>query len=180
MNLILSIFVLAIPTQSPPSSIPAAPNLAAFEKLVSAYSKLHKQAESDTSSMKPTPTRSKITAQREDLAGRIVALRQNAQQGAIFTPVIAVELRSLLKEAMSGAGAARVAKSLNRSEPRKFGLRVNAEFPSGLPLQTTPATILGGLPKLPAELEYRIVGRSLVLRDVRANLIVDFLQEAIP
>jgi hypothetical protein len=35
------------------------------------------------------------------------------------------------------------------------------------------------LPPLPAELEYRVVGHSLILRDIEANLIVDFIVNAI-
>jgi hypothetical protein len=30
------------------------------------------------------------------------------------------------------------------------------------------------------ELEYRIVGRHLILRDVKANLIVDILRDVVP
>jgi hypothetical protein len=36
------------------------------------------------------------------------------------------------------------------------------------------------LPQLPKEVEYRFVGRDLILRDVAANLIVDFLPNAVP
>jgi hypothetical protein len=35
--------------------------------------------------------------------------------------------------------------------------------------------LLDVLPRLPEELEYRFVGRDLILRDVKANLIVDFI-----
>jgi hypothetical protein len=37
-----------------------------------------------------------------------------------------------------------------------------------------------GLPTLPMQLEYSLVGRTLVLRDYPSSLIVDFLPEAIP
>jgi len=37
----------------------------------------------------------------------------------------------------------------------------------------------GALPRLPPELQYRIAGRSLVLWDHHANLIVDFLPRAL-
>jgi hypothetical protein len=59
-------------------------------------------------------------------------------------------------------------------------LRVNARYPKELPLQSTPPSILLNLPKLPPELEYRIVGHDLVLLDVKAGLIVDYLPRAIP
>ena len=38
--------------------------------------------------------------------------------------------------------------------------------------------ILQSLPPLPEELQYRIIGQSLVLWDCHANLIVDFLPGA--
>jgi hypothetical protein len=47
-------------------------------------------------------------------------------------------------------------------------------------LQSTPPTILMNLPRLPPELEYRINGRALVLRDTNANLVVDLIPDAIP
>ena len=40
--------------------------------------------------------------------------------------------------------------------------------------------LLRKLPDLPPELEYRIVGRHLILRDVKANLIVDVLRDVVP
>jgi hypothetical protein len=33
------------------------------------------------------------------------------------------------------------------------------------------------LPELPKELEYRFVGRELVLRDIAANLVLDVVQD---
>jgi hypothetical protein len=53
-------------------------------------------------------------------------------------------------------------------------LHVNATYPVKVPLQSTPPTLLLDLSQLPSEVEYRIVGRDLVLRDVGANLVVDF------
>jgi hypothetical protein len=43
-----------------------------------------------------------------------------------------------------------------------------------------PPTLLQKLPKLPKELEYRIVGHNLVLLDTEPNLVVDVLSNAIP
>ena len=43
----------------------------------------------------------------------------------------------------------------------------------------TPPCVLAVLPPLPDELQYRFVGRDLVLVDIEANLIVDVLPEAI-
>ena len=59
-------------------------------------------------------------------------------------------------------------------------IAVNAIYPTNAPLSTVPPSLLLRLPKLPTDLEYRFVGRTLVLRDREANMIVDFLKEAVP
>ena len=54
---------------------------------------------------------------------------------------------------------------------------VNAAYPDGLPLQSMPPSLLLNLPQLSKELEYRFVGRELILRDAPANLIVDVIPD---
>jgi len=41
-------------------------------------------------------------------------------------------------------------------------------------------SMLAGLPELPGELEYRFLGRNLLIIDVLANLVVDVLDDALP
>ena len=81
---------------------------------------------------------------------------------------------------MAGTKDADVKKSLARAEPVRLILHVNEAYPAHIPLQSTPPTILMNLPRLPAELEYRIVGHALVLRDAVANIVVDLIPDAIP
>ena len=47
------------------------------------------------------------------------------------------------------------------------------------PLPTVPANVLITLPPLPEPLEYRIVGQHLLLLDTSADLIVDYILNAI-
>jgi hypothetical protein len=47
-------------------------------------------------------------------------------------------------------------------------------------LATVPPLLLLRLPKLPEGLEYRFMGRDLILHDTTANIIVDFLRAAAP
>ncbi len=74
----------------------------------------------------------------------------------------------------------RIRRSLAAAEPVQMEARVNEVYPHHVPLQTMPPTLLLSLPKLPKELDYRLIGHSLVLRDAEANLIVDILPNAIP
>lgn len=59
-------------------------------------------------------------------------------------------------------------------------LNVNQPYPKTLPYTSVPPTLLLKLPKLPGEVEYRIVDHDLVLLDVKANLVVDILRQALP
>jgi hypothetical protein len=52
------------------------------------------------------------------------------------------------------------------------------QWPAGVPFDFVPPRLLQSLPALPEELQYRIIGLSLVLWDYHANLIVDFLPDA--
>jgi hypothetical protein len=58
-------------------------------------------------------------------------------------------------------------------------LKVNTPYTADA-LPTVPPNVLANLPQLPEDLEYRILGRDLILRDVHANLIVDFVPRIIP
>ena len=63
--------------------------------------------------------------------------------------------------------------------PKRVPLKVNATYPEGNPLPTTPPNVLLNLPKLPDALEFRILDRNLILRDAEANIIVDYIVNAI-
>ena len=64
--------------------------------------------------------------------------------------------------------------------PKAFHLKVNEVYPDGVPHTSVPPTLLQKLPKLPDELEYCVLGRDLILLDVRASLVVDLLREIVP
>ena len=152
-----------------------------FEKRVDEYMKLRKAAAAQVPRLKTTGAPEKISEHEQSLASRIREARPDARQGNIFTPEIQAEFRRLIGLAMTTPkDAARIEKSLKRAEPVRVKLRVNDAYPTSVPLQSTPPSLLLSLPKLPPELEYRINGRDLVIRDMEANLVVDFIAGAIP
>jgi hypothetical protein len=66
-------------------------------------------------------------------------------------------------------------------EPPSIGRpSVYLRFPASAQMAAMPPSMLAALPVLPEELEYRIVGTDLVLRDIDAALILDFIPAAIP
>jgi len=151
-----------------------------FQNRVADYVKLHNTARSEVHGLKPTRSAEEIEHHEYKLAHRIRDSRRNAVQGDIFTPEIAAEFRKLIGTTMQGPDARAIRTSLAHAAPAHLkALRVDDPYPGEVPLQSTPPSLLLNLPPLPAELEYRVVGDALVLRDIEANLIVDFIRKAI-
>lgn len=150
-----------------------------FEARVAKYVKLRDTAPK-AENRKTTNSPDKLIEQRDTIKSRVLAGRPNAKQGDIFTPAIGMYFRHQIESALSGAQGERVRASLRHAEPVKMRLAVNQSYPSKVPLQSTPPSLLLNLPPLPKDLEYRIVGRDLVLHDTAANLVVDFIPDILP
>lgn len=151
-----------------------------FQQRVAQYVKLHNQLAASLPAQKSTASVERLNRHQNLLADKIRAARKGAKEGAIFTPETSAEFKRLIRIAMRGQGAKRVHSSLRVAERAHLRLHVNQAYPPGAPLGTTPPTLLQNLPRLPKELDYRLVGRDLVLRDVAADLIVDIVPAAIP
>jgi hypothetical protein len=150
-----------------------------FKKRVGQYVELHKRLEKDLPPLKKKEDQAKIAASQAALAKSIRAARTTAKQGEIFTPEIAKLFRRLMYPETKGAEGAATKKVLKEDAPAAIPLKVNVEYPETAALPTVPPNLLLNLPQLPEELEYRIVGKDLILRDVHANIIVDYIPKAI-
>ena len=120
-----------------------------------------------------------IHRRQKQLAARIVAALPGWQQGNIFAPEIAALVKRRLAEAMSGPDGANNRAAIFDDAPPAQKVIVMTEYPTGAPVATVPSEILKLMPVLPKELEYRFVGRDLILFDVSAYLMVDVIPEAI-
>ena len=118
----------------------------------------------------------------DDFADAIREARPGARLGDIFTPHVAWYLKAYIGAVVerTGVPVAAVVEEMEEETISEVVLPdVNGSFPWGLGNAIWPS-ILRELPPLPEELEYRFVGRDLVLLDMRANLVVDILEEALP
>jgi hypothetical protein len=149
--------------------------LSEFQTRAAEYVKLHNKARSGLPPVKGNGSAEAISGGERQLAGRIRTLRRDAKHGSIFTPSISSEFRRLANISSQGSSGKHIETSLARSEPVQLPIHVNAAYPTSAPLQSTPPTLLQNLPPLPKELEYRLVGNRLVLRDIEANLVLDYV-----
>jgi hypothetical protein len=150
-----------------------------FKKRIDAYLKIHNEAEGKVPALKRTDDPKEISDREKALADTIMTLRANAQPGDIFAPEYQPYFIKIVQDDFKGRSAAD-RKALVSELPAKMKIDINTVYPTTMPLETFPPALLRKLPDLPPELEYRIVGRSLLLRDVKANLIVDILRDVVP
>lgn len=152
-----------------------------FQARVSKYVALHRDRKAVT--VPPLVVTSDpylLFASRAALAAAIRGARADARQGDIFSPEIAAIFRRTIDETLRSHGIGIQAILEDEEQlPTPFEVRVNADYPVGRPLSTMPPCLLDALPALPPELEYRFVEMDLILWDVDAGLIVDFVPGAL-
>jgi hypothetical protein len=150
-----------------------------FQKRIAAYMKVHNEAESKVPNLKRTDDPKEISEREKALAQMIMTLRAGAKIGDIFAPEYQPYFIKIVRDDFAGRSA-KDRKAIIDELPAKMKVDVNTVYPTTQPLATFPPVLLRKLPDLPPELEYRIVARSLILRDVKANLIVDILRDVVP
>lgn len=161
-------------TSTDPDVNPDAALAADFERRVEAYLDIHEDAAKGRARLKETRDVEKLKQAQDTLAARIREARADAKHGDIFTPEIRGMFLRLLSPELKGEDG-RDAKAVMKDDaPDAVPLRVNATYPEGAPIPTVPANLLLHLPRLPEPLEYRFIGRHLILLDTDANLIVDY------
>jgi hypothetical protein len=160
---------------------PDAQVLAEFQKRIAAYMDVRAKVKKGAPKLEETPDPADIQAAQKSLAEGIRTARRDAKAGDIFSPEIRRKFRELMYPEVKGPDAAATKAAMKEDAPRPgtVRLKVNATYPETAPLPTVPPNILQNLPKLPEQLEYRVVGKHLILRDVDANVIVDYIPNAI-
>jgi hypothetical protein len=131
--------------------------------------------------LKPTVLPEMISAHQQALARKIREARPNAKRGDIFTPQVTEAFRHAIRDVFKGPTAPHAQATIRQGNPvKEVHLSVNQAYPDGVAFTTVPPTLLLKVPKLPDEVAYRIVGRDLILLDVKANLAVDIIEGVIP
>lgn len=154
--------------------------LADFSQRIQSYVELRARVAQLMPPMRTLPDPAELRRASDALAASMQQARAGARPGDIFTPEIAKLIRQAVGDGCDEDYAALLAlvnEDLETPLPRAV---VHARWPAGAPLPTMTSDMLVALPRLPQGLEYRFLGGDLVLRDIDANLIVDFVSDVIP
>ena len=166
------------------------PQFPTFAANVKAYTEVVDRLAKDLGALPDKATPEKINEHRRSLAAAVQKARANARPGDVFPAAERAEFIRILRSETSGKQGAPARKTIAEDNPRSkqeadhqappVRLAVNAIYPDGAPRSTVPPSVLLRMPKIPEAVEFRFVGKALVLCDARANLIVDFIPNALP
>jgi hypothetical protein len=149
--------------------------LADFQRRVDRYMRLHDKVQKQGTRQQQSDDIGENLVSQRAMATRLRLARHDARPGDLFTRPIARALRRAMDPELRGLAARGTRESIRDDAPMAFVLVVNASFPEGAPRSMMPANVLRILPSLPTGLEYRIVDTHLVLMDLDANIVVDYM-----
>lgn len=182
----------APPTPTPPPAKPARQDrmdqeeIEEFLEEVEEYLEQRRAAREEVPKLKEQATPEEVTAYAKVLADNIRLRRKGAKQGDVFRPKLAAAFKRIFARELAKSGHDRkvvLTEGNPTGDEERFTppkVLVNGQYIPAAPLSTVPPTLLLALPTLPEQVEYRFVGRSLILRDAVANVIIDFIPNAVP
>jgi len=176
----------------PPTTAPAQPDptfdpfrqaLQAYIDQTQPFRKQAAQAQESTPGKDDATTHAPATALRtrqNDLAEALrTKLRANATQGQLFTPAMGDAIKHQIAAAFDSPQKALIldemAEQLTtpaKSQAPKLNQKLDAP--------RVPPRLMEMLPPLPKQLEYDFTDSTLVLRDIDADVVVDYLPAAFP
>jgi hypothetical protein len=178
----------AVADQTKPPAVQTQPNtnanaavMADFNARIKTYVDLRDKAEKGLPPLTETKEAAKIKAAQDALAAAIRVQRAGAKRGDIFAPDIQRLFLLFLRPPMKGPDGKETNEVIEHDNPGKLALTINGKYPDEAPLSTVPPNVLASLPQLPETLgvEYRFVDKHLILRDSKANVIIDFIANVI-
>ena len=160
---------------------PNAKAIADFQEEVAEYIELHHKLDSTLPALSKDASAEEIDQHQRALGRLIQQARKNEKAGDIFERDVRPVLRRLLYGLFTGPDGQKLRMAVMEENPGEVvKLVVNGRYPDTIPLSSVPPQILQALPPLPQELEYRFIETSLILLDVHAHIIVDYLTGAVP
>jgi hypothetical protein len=151
-----------------------------FETRLKDYLALHGELEATLPGVPKKATPEQVDKNQQALSALIRTARAGAKRGEFFTPDMQALVRRVLAASLSGPDGKKNKATISDENTNVANLKVNDRYPDAIPLSAMPLQVLKTLPELDDGLEYRFIGKRLVLLDTHANLIVDFTENVLP
>jgi hypothetical protein len=141
-------------------------------------------------------TAEQIATRQKAFAQAILKYRHGSKQGEIFKKDVEAAFRHVFQEAFASPEGPAMLNEIRSGNPRVEGVPnprnpmqettknvrvgVNVAYPDDAPFSSVPPGLLLKIPVLPEQVRYRFIGRTLIIRDTEANVILDFIRDIVP
>lgn len=177
----------AVPAEAPPTERVVGPltpedarALATMNDRLKEYLDLHTRLERSLPSLPTEATPEQIDKNQRALEKLAREARPGAKPGDIFTTEARPVIKRLLAAVFGGPDGGALKASIFDENPAGITVTVNGRYPDAVPLSSVPPQVLQTLPKLGEDMEYRFIGNRLILLDVHAHVIADFIDDVFP
>lgn len=184
LHVIVAVAVLCMPggQLSWPSSMQPWQESASreFQLRVGEYVALHRRIEGPRPRTLIGEVTNLLFLGRAALADELRRGRPLAKQGDIFGREIAAAFRRTIRDAIAEGQLRDVLQIVADAQVRRAPPAISADAPADGSLIAVPPCLVRAFPPLPEELAYRFLGRDLILVDLHAGIVVDYVPDAIP
>ena len=154
--------------------------LATMNDRLKAYLELHKKVEDELPKVPKEATPQQIDQRQREFEKRLREARRGSKRGELFTSEAEPVIRRLLAAVFDGPEGKQLLATILDENPVGMKLAVNMRYPDEVPISTMPLEVLQTLPALSEDMEYRFIGRHLILLDAHSHIVADFIPDAIP
>lgn len=144
------------------------------------YVALHTKVEAALPKVAEEATPAQRDAIQRQFEKQLRTARAGAKQGELFTPQAQPVIKRLIAAVFDGPEGLKLKSSIMDENPMGIKLTVNGRYPDNVPISTMPPPVLQTLPRLTEGLEYRFVDDHLIILDVHAHIVADFIDNVLP
>jgi len=176
----------------PPTTVPAPanPQLQPFTQAVKTYvdktQPFRKEAAQEQSNVPGHAGQTSQAAEAVRVRQRTLAeairtkVRPNAKQGDLFVPSAAPVLRDTIAALYKSPKRDLLMDEMTEQNEGTHAPSTRIVIGDHIDAPSAPPLLIEALPQLPKQLEYDFLGRALILRDTDADVVVDYLPDALP
>jgi hypothetical protein len=179
MTSILAAMTLTVFVVQTQAVNPQAAALAEFSKRLQAYLQLRADLGKKLEPMAPTGSASELEARQQSLAAGLRSARAHAKPGDLIPVAVQEQIRKTVSADFRRRTPATKNAALEEV-PNGPLPGINKMYPERAALPTVPPLLLASLPQLPDNLQYRFFGRHIVILDGDVEIVVDYVQNALP
>ena len=178
----LAVTMLAATTVTLAQPLYDSEGVVAFFRAADNYTFMHRRLERRLPVVEVNANPETIRRAIDAMSAALRAARPDARQGDLFNPAVQLTIRVRIARALKAHGMTpadvRAAELAGGVDSSAVTLAVNGAFPWAIGTAMVPC-VIEALPPLPPALQYRMVGRDLVVIDLHAGLVVDILPLAL-